>query len=67
MTTVCNASRVKLYRDRRELVKRIAELDQDIANPQKSGRRAELKALQYSMSVKLDAIDEYLHEQGEKP
>lgn len=66
MTSVCNFSRVKLYRDRRELVKRIAELDQDIANPQKSGRRGELKALQYSMQMRLDAIDEYLRDQGDK-
>lgn len=60
MTTVCVNGRVKLYRDRRELNRRVAELEEEIELPKNVNRRGELKALRYSMQMRLDAISEYL-------
>lgn len=61
MTTVCTHSRVKLYRDRRELVQRIDALDFEIALPCNAHRRGELKAFQYTLKMKIAALDAYLH------
>lgn len=63
MNAVCVNGRVKLYRDRRELTRRIAELEQEIELPKNKARRGELKALRYSMQMRLDAINEYLRDE----
>lgn len=60
MSVLCVNGRVKLYRDRRELSRRLAELEQEIELPKNKARRGELKALRYSMQMRLDAVNEYL-------